>query len=282
MVRKTKILNDVVDEIMDENPLELVDNVISKEETKAYHKGIKKKLKRTTNTLCLLMSVDGKINDGSSDEIDLDIDLSKIEKTKVGLNEFYEIESVNGSTVFNTGKTLEKRGVNTYVDTPNKTSTDYIVIDNKPHINEKGMKYLSELLHRVIIVTTNKKHPAYKLKRKYKNIDFIYYKEIISFTDLFIKLREEYGFDKLTIQSGGTVNSILFRNELIDYIDIVVAPVIIGGMDTPTLVDGISLKAGIDDTYIKTLELVSVKKLKNSYIHLTYKVNNINTKLNDN
>lgn len=54
-------------------------------------------------------------------------------------------------------------------------------------------------------------------------------------------MKKECGCERLTVQSGGTVNGLFLREKLLDYVDIVVAPVLIGGKDTPTLIDGKSL-----------------------------------------
>jgi len=61
---------------------------------------------------------------------------------------------------------------------------------------------------------------------------------------------------------------------LIDKISIVVAPALIGGKETSSLIDGKSLSsiAGLKD--IKALKLIDVKKLDDSYLHLKYDVIN--------
>ena len=56
-------------------------------------------------------------------------------------------------------------------------------------------------------------------------------------------LKEQFGCDRLTIQSGGMVNGLFLREKLFDFVDVVVAPVLIGGKDTATLIDGRSLQA---------------------------------------
>ena len=67
---------------------------------------------------------------------------------------------------------------------------------------------------------------------------------------------------------NGTVRSYL------DYIDIVVAPILIGGKDTATLIDGASITS-VDDLHaLGVLKLEACDVLKNSYIRLRYKVIN--------
>jgi 2,5-diamino-6-(ribosylamino)-4(3H)-pyrimidinone 5'-phosphate reductase len=91
---------------------------------------------------------------------------------------------------------------------------------------------------------------------------------------LLAKLKEQFGADRITIQSGGTLNTILVREGLVDGVFLVVAPVLIGGKNTSTLMDGESLHAPDELFKIKTLELVQAKPLENSYLLLEYKVRN--------
>ena len=47
---------------------------------------------RPITTLFMLMSVDGKISTGETDELDFDQDLPKISGVKEGLHQYYDIE----------------------------------------------------------------------------------------------------------------------------------------------------------------------------------------------
>ena len=102
----------------------------------------------------------------------------------------------------------------------------------------------------------------------------MFYEKEVDFKDMFEKLKEEYGAERVTIQSGGTLNSIFIREGLVDELSIVVAPCLIGGNETPSLVDGRSLVTNEDLKYIKSLELKEVNKLEDNYLHLKYIVNN--------
>ena len=76
----------------------------------------------------------------------------------------------------------------------------------------------------------------------------------------------------ITIQSGGTLNGLFLREKLFDYIDIVVAPVLIGGKDTSTLIDGKSLLSKSELSQLGVLKLQECTVLEDSYIRLRYKV----------
>ena len=78
----------------------------------------------------------------------------------------------------------------------------------------------------------------------------------------------------MTIQTGGTLNSIFLRNKLIDKLSIVVAPALIGGKDTPSLIDGKSLSSVKELSLVKALKLTEVKQLNDSYLQLKYDIIN--------
>ena len=87
-------------------------------------------------------------------------------------------------------------------------------------------------------------------------------------------MKEQYHAEKITIQSGGTLNSAWIREGLIDKVSIVIAPCLIGGKDTQSLLGGESLHTEADLKKIKTLKLIKCDVLENSYLHVQYNVVN--------
>ena len=57
-------------------------------------------------------------------------------------------------------------------------------------------------------------------------------------------------------------------------IDVIVSPVLIGGKDTATLIDGRSLMSESELSQLQALKLEKCALLKNSYLRLRYKVMN--------
>lgn len=86
------------------------------------------------------------------------------------------------------------------------------------------------------------------------------------------QLKGKYGCERIMIQSGGTLNGKFLREKLFDYVDIVVAPVLVGGKDTTTLIDGESIFTTEQLKELGTLELEKILSLEDSYIRLRYKV----------
>lgn len=147
----------------------------------------------------------------------------------------------------------------------------FVIIDNKPHLNENGIDYLCHWVGKLLLVTTNKNHIAYSLKDKYDNLEILYY-ETLDLTQLLEDLYSKYNAENLTIQSGGTLNGMFVRNKLIDFVNIVIAPIIVGGKDVATLVDGESITNENELNKLMPLELMECNKLEDSYIQLKYKV----------
>jgi 2,5-diamino-6-(ribosylamino)-4(3H)-pyrimidinone 5'-phosphate reductase len=222
---------------------------------------------RPITTLFMLMSVDGKISTGATDDLDVDKDFPQIAGISEGLHQYYEIEQTTDLWTINSGRVQAKIGANTR-EMPNKTPVSFVVIDNK-HLNENGIRYFCALSKNFVLITSNEKHPAYNIEES--NFHIIYQKEL-SLNDALIKLKSEYGCERITVQTGGTLNGLFLREKLFDYVDIVVAPVLIGGKDTSTLIDGESLLSQSELSKLGVLKLQECVVLENSYLRLRYEV----------
>ena len=62
------------------------------------------------------------------------------------------------------------------------------------------------------------------------------------------------------------------REKLFDFVDLVVAPVLVGGKDTATLIDGKSLMSENELSKLGVMKLVECKVLKDSYLRLRYEI----------
>jgi len=222
---------------------------------------------RPITTLFMLMSVDGKISTGATDDLDVDKDFPQIAGVKEGLHQYYEIEQTTDLWSLNSGRVQAKIGVNAK-EMPDKTAVSFAIIDNK-HLDENGVRYFCALSKAFVLITSNKNHPAYDVNES--NLHIIHQNEL-SLKDVLAKLKSEYGCERITIQSGGTLNGLFLREKVLDYVDIVVAPVLIGGKDTATLIDGKSLLSENELSKLGVLKLQECVILENSYLRLRYEV----------
>ena len=228
---------------------------------------------RPVVTLFMLISVDGKISTGCTDELDVDKDFPRIKGIGEGLKQYYKIEQTTDLFSLNSGRVMEKVGANKPQKKLAKSPVSFLIIDNKPHLNSTGVNNFLKKSKKLFIITTNREHPAFN-QRDAENLEIIFYEREVDFEDLFRKLKLDFCIERLTIQTGGTLNSIFLRKKLIGKISVVVAPALIGGKNTSTMIDGESLSSVKELGYIKALKLIEVQKLNDSYIHLKYDVIN--------
>ena len=224
-------------------------------------------MNRPITTLYMLMSLDGKISTGATDELDVDQDFPKISGIREGLHQYYEIEQTTDLWSFNSGRVQAKMGVNTR-NLPEKGPVSFVIVDNQ-HLTEHGVRYFCALSQQFVLVTTNREHPAFSIDAP--NMRICYQNEL-SLEKMLVFLKAECGCERLTIQSGGTLNSLFLREKLLDHVDIVIAPALIGGKDTSTVIDGRSLMSLEDLSGIGVLKLRECTALEDSYLRLQYDV----------
>ena len=222
---------------------------------------------RPITTLFMLSSVDGKISTGATDNLDVDKDFPKIAGVREGLHQYYEIEQTTDLWSLNSGRVQAKIGANTK-PMPEKIPVSFVLIDNH-HLTERGVRYFCALSQKFVLITTNPNHPAYTVNAD--NLAIVFQEKLCLKSALAL-LKKDFGCDRLTIQSGGTLNALFLKEKLFDYVDVVVAPVLVGGKDTSTLIDGKSFTTEDELAGLGVLQLTNCTVLENSYLRLQYKV----------
>ena len=222
---------------------------------------------RPITTLFMLSSVDGKISTGATDNLDVDKDFPNVVGVCEGLHQYYEIEQTTDLWSLNSGRVQAKIGANTK-PMPEKIPVSFVLIDNH-HLTERGVRYFCALSQQFVLITTNPNHPAYTVKAD--NLSIVFQEKLCLKSALAI-LKKDFGCERLTIQSGGTLNALFLKDKLFDYVDIVVAPVLVGGKDTSTLIDGKSFTTEDELAGLGVLQLTNCTVLENSYLRLQYKV----------
>lgn len=225
------------------------------------------KANRPVTTLFMLMSVDGKISTGATDDMDVDRDFPLIDGLKEGLHQYYEIEQTTDMWSFNTGRVQAKMGANER-EMPEKTPVSFVLLDNR-HLTEQGVRYFCARSKAFVLITTNPDHPAFGVRAN--NLHIIH-QDRLSLSGALEQLKGEFGCERLTVQSGGTVNGLFLREKLFDFVDIIVAPALVGGKDTATLIDGRALQGRDELSQLGVLRLVEASVLEDSYMRLRYEV----------
>lgn len=86
--------------------------------------------------------------------------------------------------------------------------------------NKNGVLYFCSLAKEFVLITSNANHPAFDVDES--NLHIIR-QNGPSLKEALAELKSEYGCERITIQSGGTLNSLFLYEKLFDYIDIVIA-----------------------------------------------------------
>lgn len=224
-------------------------------------------MQRPITTLFMLMSADGKISTGAADALDFDQDFPQIAGLREGLSQYYEIEQTTDLWSLNSGRVQAKIGAN-QKPMPEKTPVSFVLIDNH-HLQEHGVRYFCARSQQLLIVTSNPHHPAFGVCEP--NLHILL-QERLDLREMLAHLAEKFGCLRLTVQSGGTLNGLFLREKLLDYVDLVVAPALVGGRDTATLIDGEALYSPSQLSQLGILKLESAEVLRDSYLRLRYQV----------
>lgn len=213
-------------------------------------------------TLFALTSVDGKICTGPSDYFDFDIDLSKVSGVNNGLQQYYDIEKQTDVWALTTGVTQAKmhrlKG-----DDHMRIPVNLVVVDSN-HLTREDRDWLNQRYERVIFAIPNQ---AYC--RDLSQEVLCYGSSLQNLMEI---LRSKYGCTSITAGVGGTMAWSLLQEGCVDYVRLVMAPIIVGGKGTPSLVDGAGLTSVSDLSRLTTLVLQKVVTLDYGYLDLHYSV----------
>jgi len=189
------------------------------------------------------MSLDGKlatINNDSriSGKNDL-IEVHKIRKSVDGI-------MVGIGTVLkdNPRLTVHKIDIDDIKDNPIR-----IIVDSNLRV-PLNARVLNNEARTIILTTENmdmKKEEKIKILKKIPNIDVVLCgKDKVDLKRGLNILWEKYNIKKILLEGGGTLNWGMFSNNLIDEVRVYIAPMVFGGKDAPTYVDGEGFKS-VDD-----------------------------------
>jgi riboflavin-specific deaminase-like protein len=187
---------------------------------------------RCKTVLVVGSSIDGKISPGrgiSSKNFgkhipeEVSLELHKLRSKVDGI-------LVSSSTVLSDNPSLTVRSVQS------KKRPYRIIMDRLGKI-PKNSKVLNDEAKTIILTS---KQGKLKFKKVPSNVKVIICKtegEKLDLKDALKQLKKE-GMNNILIEGGGTINYGLFSLNLIDEMVVFIFPFVIGGKDTPTIVDG--------------------------------------------
>lgn len=196
-------------------------------------------MNRPTTTLILPISADGKLISRDAELTDKDPSW----RTRPGvigyLQQFFDFSSSEAYTL-TTGAVMGLSGVNTKSGDPDKSELKLVVLDFMHDVTNIGVKYLRKSVKELIIVD-----------------------QIQSPTQILQSLKAK-GVDHLTINST-PMNSTWIEENLIDYLTLIIYPLVVGESGTPVTSLGL--------TNPQTLRLIETRTFDQNYICLRYAIN---------
>ena len=119
----------------------------------------------------------------------------------------------------------------------------------------------------VIAILTERVPERYLAFLRSKRVSYLFGgKSEIDLKRVLAKLRSRFGIKTLLLEGGGKINGSFLAADVIDELSILIAPVAVGAVGTPTLFDVGPVSA------CHKLRLVSVKKLEADIVWLRYKL----------
>ena len=195
-------------------------------------------MKRPTTTLILPISADGKLV--SRDAILTDSDPSW--RTKPGvmgyLQQFFDF-STGDTWTLTTGAVMAFSGVNSKTSKPEKSSLKLVVLNFDSALKKAGIAYLKQSVSQLIVID--------KVASPAKILSTLSAKKV----------------KNLTLHST-PMNALWLQNGLIDYVTLIIYPLIVGESGTPVTSLGL--------TNPQTLTLLETRTFDANYICLRYAV----------
>jgi riboflavin biosynthesis pyrimidine reductase len=214
--------------------------------------------------MVLASSVDGCLTSGDSLPLDKNKTWKRQEGVRGYLQQSYSLSSEPG--VFNLipGITLVQTGVNYRTAKPAREDLRLIVIDHQRDLTPQGVLYLSQCVKNLIVVC-GRVHPVTKIKSRPRNLSVITQPRFDR-ANLLHRLVKR-NVTKVTIQSSGRLNAKWINEGLVDFLTIIIYPILVGTSGTPILTNP---KLSV----VRPLRLIDSKPFNFNYIALNYEVLN--------
>lgn len=216
--------------------------------------------------LFMLMSLDGKISTGCTDNMDFDKHIPMIVK---GIDAYYSAEKETCLWSMISGATAVKLGANERRFISEKHMCNHIVVDSHK-LDTSGLEHIADNCQKMVLITDETMPERINIR---DNMHIVYKERNYTFRSVMQELYN-LGIREITVQTGGKINAKLFREGLVNFVEVFIAPVIVGGRRTPTLVDGESLFNDNHIDLISKLQLCGVSQKPEGFLRLIYKVTN--------
>lgn len=221
-------------------------------------------MKRPETTLVLAASVDGRLTGSDSSDLDADKHWKLKEGVRGYLQQAYDLSGEKGVYNLVVGRSLAQTGINSRTNKPIRENLRLIVLDHLRDLTPQGITYLASCVQNLIIIC-GVSHPITTEKHLPRNVSIIKqsrFNRKRALEELFKRK-----VNKITIQSSGRLNARWLNDGLIDYLTIIVYPLMVGTSGTPIL-------ENFEISTVRPLRLIEAKPFNFNYIAMNYQVIN--------
>lgn len=223
------------------------------------------KKSRPETTLFLVNSVDGRITSHDSDPLDPDKNWKKDPKIQAITQPFFDFARGQIHTI-TYGESLARIGVNVRTEIHPVKDVRLVVIDQDALLQNSGIHYLTRTFHTIYLACL-KNHPALSLTPVPENLKFLTQSSPFELAPILTTLTKKYKVKQVSIQSNARLNARWLSSGLVDYLSVIISPLLVGRHGTPNLIDQ-------DLLTVKPLILTDMKAFGLDFVNLRYDVVN--------
>jgi 2,5-diamino-6-(ribosylamino)-4(3H)-pyrimidinone 5'-phosphate reductase len=237
-----------------------------------------KNLQKPIITLIIASSVDGCLVTRESDRYDKNKNWKNTKGVGGYVQQFFDF-SVESSDTYNliNASTLVNIGVNSENFVPKKSNVQLIVLNFNDNLTEVGLKNASKSVKKLILI--GKKDDQFiQLKKFPKNCEFLITKNDFDIAKTMRVLKSKYKVEKITVQSAGLLSSKWLSSGVVDFLTIILYPIMVGNNGTHILSD---LDFTNDNSNkieqffnVRPLKLIKSRAFDTNYLFLRYAVLN--------
>lgn len=216
-------------------------------------------------TLMIASSVDGCLVSGESFETDKNKSWKQSDEIRGLLYQFFDFS--RDDTVYNlsTSRLLVQIGINNPRFKPKKEPIQMIVLDHWQLLTPIGIKNLSASVSKLVVITSDQS--IEKDTSIPSSVAFVHADAELNLKAILQTLAKKHKIEKVTIQSAGTMNSQWLESGVVDFLIVVIYPLLVGNNGTPVF----STKELIT---VRPLRLLSSNVFDTHYLSLQYRVLN--------
>lgn len=217
-------------------------------------------------TLIIASSVDGCLIGRESESMDANKVWKDSTMIRGIVRQFFDFSS-ESADIYNliNAQTMVDLGVNELSFTPKKSDLRLIILDLEAELLPTGIANLGKSVEKLIVIQpARQKASGAKLP---SNTQLLTFKNTFDLNSIVRLLKSKFKVNKITVQSAGLLNSTWLASGLVDFLTVILYPLLVGN-------NGTNLLASSELFQVKPLKLLHSHAFDTNYFFLRYGVIN--------